>query len=151
MKWKVINGFEKYKISDCGIVKNIQKGTILYGNINHDGYVRVKLSSNKGFRNVFVHRLVAEAFLGTPVDDTLEVNHIDENKENNHVSNLEWVTHTGNMRHSCDKPCKCINDGKIYPSARDAAKAYGLNAMSVREVARGKKAKIHNMVFEYVA
>lgn len=150
MKEQTIKGFDNYTITSTGVVRNKKTGNRLFGNINHDGYLRVKLTNNGKSRSIFVHRLVAEHFLPND-DDTLEVNHIDENKLNNNIENLEWVDHTQNMRHSCDKKVICLNDNKTYPSARDAAKAYNLHPMSVREVARGKKNSLYGMRFEYVA
>ena len=151
MIWKTIEGYEKYKVSNTGRVRHKKNGNFLTGNINHDGYCRVKLTRFDGkCRSIFIHRLVAEAFLDRP-EGTTEVNHIDKNKLNNCVENLEWCDHTKNMRHSCDKSVICLNDGKVYLSGRDAALAYGLNPNSLREVARGSKRSIHGMRFEYAA
>lgn len=65
------------------------------------GYHMVRLCMGKRKANVtkYVHRLVAEAFLDKP-DNTVEVNHIDGIKGNNHVSNLEWVSHSDNIKHA---------------------------------------------------
>ena len=58
---------------------------------DHSGYLKVSLRNGSGSQNHSVHQLVARAFIGNP-NDYDQVNHKDENKENNHVSNLEWCT-----------------------------------------------------------
>lgn len=66
-----------------------------------DGYRQVKLSKNGKSNYIAIHRLVAEAFIEKPhVEEKLEVNHKDCNRENNCVTNLEWVTHKENIQHS---------------------------------------------------
>lgn len=62
-----------------------------------NGYESIKINFDGKRKNVYVHRMVAECFLG---ESTLEVNHIDGNKENNNVENLEYVTHKENMEHA---------------------------------------------------
>lgn len=62
----------------------------------HDGYRKVLTRERV---KVYVHRLVAEAFIPNP-DNLPEVNHIDGNRSNNAVHNLEWVSHADNMRHA---------------------------------------------------
>jgi hypothetical protein len=69
------------------------RGTLL------NGYRRVELNSEAGRKCIFVHRLVAEAFIG-PYPDGLVINHKDGNQLNNHASNLEYVTQAENVRHS---------------------------------------------------
>lgn len=66
------------------------------------GYLRVRISYKDGsYLDQYVHRLVATLFIDK-VEGKEEVNHIDANKENNHVSNLEWVSHAENMKHAQD-------------------------------------------------
>lgn len=65
-----------------------------------DGYKKVRLSNGDGSRKVFsVHRLVLETFCPNPNSDKLQVNHIDGDKTNNNISNLEWVTCKENVQH----------------------------------------------------
>lgn len=67
---------------------------------NFRGYLRVGITVAKGIqKNFFVHRLVAIAFIPTN-DQNLQVNHIDGNKQNNRISNLEWVTSKENIQHA---------------------------------------------------
>ena len=102
MNWKDISGFEGlYKVSDCGQVKSLpRKGSlkerILKLGLNNSGYHHVCLCKDGKQKTFQVHRLVALAFLDG--DNTLTVNHIDECKANNHVSNLEYLSNTDNIR-----------------------------------------------------
>lgn len=99
-KWKSIKGFEGlYEVSDLGRVRSIKSDTILKGELLH-GYKRVALFNEK-YKKVFVHRLVADAFIPNP-DGLPQINHKDEDKTNNCVDNLEWCTSKYNMNYgSC--------------------------------------------------
>jgi hypothetical protein len=99
--WKDIKGYEgHYQVSNTGEVRSI-KGTsqvILKGDHQRNGYKRVYLWLNGSKKNFCVHRLVAEAFIPNPLNLT-DVNHIDEDKDNNSASNLEWCSHSYNMNY----------------------------------------------------
>lgn len=100
--WKDIVGYEqKYQVSDCGNVRSLDykhTGTAqnLKPVVTSCGYLIVCLYKNGKHQNHYVHRLVADAFC----DNTkgyAEINHKDENKTNNHASNLEWCTRKENL------------------------------------------------------
>ena len=94
-KWVKINDF--IEVSNFGEVKS--HGKIIKGEITSGGYCRVHIS-HKGVQYKFlVHRLVAEAFILNP-KHLPEVNHIDGNKQNNSVDNLEWCTRSQNTSHA---------------------------------------------------
>lgn len=103
--WKQIAEWPNYAVSDHGRVKRlISRNSGVAGSIlKHflvTGYPSVNLTHpGRGRKSVRIHRLVAEAFLPLPQDMT-EVNHIDATRDNNHVSNLEWVNAAGNRRHA---------------------------------------------------
>jgi hypothetical protein len=117
--WKDIVGYEGYyQVSNLGNVRSLPKvitqksngggfheqrrqGKVLVPVKNSKGYYRVMLHMPGGFKRFFVHRLVAEYFIPNR-DNKPVVNHIDSNPLNNHVSNLEWVTHKENSRHAVD-------------------------------------------------
>lgn len=101
--WKDIVGFEgRYIVSNFGRVKSIGKKTryaILAFVVHRQGYLRVGLSKDNHHKSYLVHRIVAEAFL--PNSDKKEtVNHIDGNKANNNINNLEWCTQRENNIHA---------------------------------------------------
>lgn len=85
--WKKIKGFEMYEISNLGNVRNTITNKILTPCDNGKGYMRVNLNH----KTKYIHRLVAEAFIPNP-NNWPVINHKDENKKNNDISNLEWCT-----------------------------------------------------------
>ena len=89
--WKDIEGFEGlYQISNYRRVKGLITNKILKPNDNGNGYLYVMLSKNNKPYMKKVARLVVQHFLRNP-QKLKEVNHIDQNKHNNIVSNLEWI------------------------------------------------------------
>lgn len=100
VEWKLIEGFDGiYSVSNYGEVRNNKTGRLMKQRKTEKGYLRVGLTNNGKPKCMRVHRLVAQAFIPNP-DDKPEVNHIDFNKENNCVNNLEWVTGKENAKHS---------------------------------------------------
>lgn len=97
-QWKKIDGFENYLISDNGDVKSLKTGKELKGGFDRNGYACVNLRKDNKTYFRPRHRLVAIAFL--TIDETrICVNHIDSNKLNNKVSNLEWCNYQENNTH----------------------------------------------------
>lgn len=102
--WKEIEGYSNYKVSDKGRVKSLYKNgkeKLLKPSKNKNGYLRVTLTKDHKVKHIFIHRLVAQAFLENP-DNLPQVNHKDENKENNCIENLEWCTASYNVKYSID-------------------------------------------------
>ena len=110
--WKDIEGYEGlYQVSTCGNVKSlpkvrrngtgtyIQKERLLKPSNTSTGYKKVELCKDGKRKSFKVHRLVAIAFIPNP-DNKPEVNHIDGNKINNNIDNLEWVTSSENSIHA---------------------------------------------------
>ena len=101
-KWKkiVINNQETfYSVSNLGRVRNDKTKTFLGGTVNNNGYQMVHLRQRID-KYCSVHRLVMKAFCPCENQDDLEINHIDGNKLNNVLSNLEWVTCSENIKHA---------------------------------------------------
>ena len=100
--WRDVIGYNgMYQVSNLGHVKTFMfnKGRVLRGSVNQHGYRTVNLRKNGVAKKVFVHRLVAEAFIDNPNDKPF-INHIDCNPLNNIVSNLEWCTQAENVHHT---------------------------------------------------
>jgi hypothetical protein len=98
-EYKIISGFENYSISNLGNVMNTQTGKVLKACPDKDGYLHVKLYKDSKSYTKIVHRLVAQAFIPNPNNKPC-VDHIDNNKQNNHVTNLRWVTIQENTMNS---------------------------------------------------
>ena len=101
-QWKPIDGTDgKYEVSSFGRVRtNGKRPGLLTLTKQPKGYLYAMIQLNNGKqKNCRVHRLVAEHFLTNP-DNLPTINHLDGNKLNNHVSNLEWCTYQANMQHA---------------------------------------------------
>lgn len=105
--WKDIPGYEGiYKISNLGKIKAlriwtgrmyIKREVLLKPTIARNGYYRITLSNNKKVKYVNMHRLIAETFIPNP-NNYSYINHIDGNKQNNNINNLEWCTQSHNIK-----------------------------------------------------
>lgn len=101
MRWKSIENYPNYLVSDTGLVKNCVTGNIKfqgYGK-NFNEYKIVQLWKNNVAKQFQVHRLVAQAFIPNPYN-LPQVNHKDGNKLNNCVDNLEWCDNSYNQKHA---------------------------------------------------
>lgn len=132
--WRNIPGFEgKYIVSNYGNVMSLPRlrdfkgekrplsGRVLIQHKTPNGYLKVTLFSDGIAHQMNVHRLVMLAFVG-PSD--MQVNHKDEDKTNNHLDNLEYMTGFENTRYTCSKPVESydLETGetvKTYASASD--------------------------------
>lgn len=123
--WKDIEDYQgSYQVSNSGRVKSLdryiksgkgkrlKKGQILKGCVTNRGYVNQRLWKDNKLKNVLEHRLVAQAFIPNP-DNLPEVNHIDGNKTNNHVDNLEWVTSSKNQKHAFKTGLNSVKKSKV--------------------------------------
>lgn len=156
--WKDIKDYEgHYQVSNLSRVKSIKFGKerILKQHIR-GGYYSVVLSKN-GILKIFkVHRLVAQAFIPNP-NNYKEVNHKDENKANNVVSNLEWCDRKYNQNYGtrtekCSKKVyQYTLDGKFVKEWKSTAECgrNGYNYGNVAACCRGKLKKYKNFIWKY--
>ena len=140
------------------------------------GYRFVALYKNGKGKQFYVHQLVARAFIPNPENKDC-VDHIDNIKDNNNVSNLRWVTHKENMNNTItmmrmhNESAKYISqagadnpfsrkiamytlDGeliKVYESGGQIEKEYGIGTSSISRVCRGERAQTHGYVFRYMS
>lgn len=162
--WKDIAGYEGlYQVSNFGRVKSLNYNKTGISKClvpkKNNSYNMVCLCKGGVHKYVSIHRLVANAFIPNP-ENKLEVNHIDGNKSNNLISNLEWVTSSENTRHAIDKlghnprkwsktPVKCVETGEIFETQIEAARVYHTSQGAIGNSARGNRPKAggHHWVF----
>ena len=96
---KRINGYEDYLVTIFGDVYSLKSNKWLKQFNNGYGYSFTNLCKNGKEKTKYVHRLVAKTFIPNQ-DNKPQVNHKDGNKQNNCIDNLEWVTHSENMKHA---------------------------------------------------
>ena len=142
--WVDIVGYEGiYKVSKDGQVMSVRKNKTIKPWLNIYGYYSVRLHKDGNRRTAFVHRLIAQAFIPNP-DNKSEVNHIDGNKLNNDISNLEWVSHRENIIHSVDilnhqkRAVRCIETGIVYESIKASALAVNGHKTGIAHASNGK-------------
>jgi hypothetical protein len=160
MKWRVVEKFPKYEVSDTGLIMNRRTGKILKPMENHKGYLYVNLYDEEGKIKKFrVHRLVAEAFIPNP-ENKPQVNHKNGNKHDNRVENLEWVTNVENYRHAAEKgltkPTVSVVqytlDGEYvaeYSSITEASKAVGGRDCQISQCCRMLVNTAYGYVWRY--
>ena len=165
--WKDIQGYEGlYQVSNYGNVKSLNyrmtgKERILKSGKTVNGYLAVDLCKNGKRKHSLIHRLVAQAFLENP-NNYPQVNHKDENKQNNHVSNLEFCTSFYNMNYGTrNEGSKKIisetmkgkfagekhplsrkvmtNTGEIFTTVKEAAEWSGTHRSHISGQIQGKR------------
>ncbi|WP_407391604.1 HNH endonuclease [Carnobacterium jeotgali] len=146
--WKEIQGFEAYLVSDMGNVFSKASNKEISKHVVNRGYYRVNLWKNGKGKTAYVHRLVLQTFGEGYEKET--VNHIDGNKLNNHINNLEWSTYSENNKHAIDTGLngskqrrnkkgsiqveqRDLNGNLIetYPSFRQAERETGVTATEI--------------------
>lgn len=161
--WKDIKGYEElYQVSNLGRIKslerkkqnhsklqivpeNIKKPHQQFGKYKNE-YLVVNLYKNNKSKNMFIHRLVAEAFLDN-FDKNLEVNHKDGNKQNNSVENLEMLTRSENIKHAYEVLGRKRNKPLLgvvgyNNKTSKSVKQYDLNGNFIKEYGSARQASI---------
>lgn len=153
-----IKGFEGlYKVNALGEIYSVRNDMYLSTYPNEDGYLKVNLSKDGKFSQMKVHTIVAEAFFGERPHGA-QINHIDENKENNCVWNLEYVSVSDNINHGTrnakvaeklkNNPmfsipiCQCDKQGNVlnkYESISEASRQTGVPQSNISRTLTGKR------------
>lgn len=170
-----------YQISNYGRVKSLERKSIFYCglrkeylkrrvkekflsfNKSNNGYIQVCLTKNGKCKTFILHRLVAQAFIPNP-ENKPQINHIDGNKENNCVDNLEWCDASENMQHASKTGLlksnvkRSVNQYDLngnfittWDSITDFLKAKGLNIKSsnITSCCRGNKKSAYGYKWKY--
>lgn len=151
-RWKNVDGFENYLVSNKGRVMNSKTGKILRPYDSH-GYEKVDLYRNGKRKKLKVHRLVAKAFVDNPQHlDT--VNHLDEVKGNNRADNLEWLSLGDNIRYSLAKPVEQydLESGELlatFESLSDCCRLTGYSDSIISLACRGRYKKAYGYIWKY--
>lgn len=152
--WRPVDNFDNYLVSTEGRVQNRTTGRILR-DTNNNGYRAVVLINEDGRFTKKVHRLVAQTFIGD-IPLGYDVAHIDNDKENNHVENLEIITHGDNIRNAHrDGLClshrvEVVETGEVYPSLNSCARAIGGRQGAISNVLAGRQRRHLGYTFRYV-
>lgn len=170
--WRLYPEFDFIEVSTLGRVRTldrvvsngkgtrVEKGKILKQGLNKNGYLRVAFRKDSKLVNKSVHRLVAQTFIPNP-DNLPEVNHKDNNKLNNSVSNLEWCSHKYNIeyREKYGKSSAEVSGCPVYAvnldtleiskfeSQREAGRILGIVNQSINSVLKGRLKTTHGYVF----
>lgn len=136
-RYKDIKGFEGiYQISNYGNVISLKRGTPKALSLQTDqkGYLSVKLYNGSNYKRYKIHRLVAESFIPNP-NNYPQINHINENKSDNRVENLEWCDNKYNSIYSNGKRViKCDSQGNVLAIYNSRSEAAAENGVSVNTI-----------------
>ena len=171
--WKDVVGYDGlYQVSNLGNIRNTKKNKLKKIFINEKGYCQTTLNKNGKLKQVRLHQLVAKAFIPNP-NNYIEINHIDGNKLNNELSNLEWCSRKHNVIHAYKtgliskhqiekttikmkeknkKPIVQIANGIVineFESIQKASEMLKIHYSCILRVLKNKHKKTHGFVFRY--
>ena len=166
--WKPVVGYEGYyEVSNMGKVKRLPKNNVVNERIlklhtnNHNGYVYASLSKDNKKYTKRVHIMVMEAFSdyrSAGYDPYKQLDHINGDKTDNRLENLEIVTQAENTRRAremkpykvCSKKVICLDTGEVFDSMTDAVRSVGGHKVgSITRVCQGTRSQYRNKHFAY--
>lgn len=158
--WKRIEWAPDYEISNYGRVKSYKRdkinGKLIKLQTNCAGYVQIQLFNPyiRKWKKTGVHRLVVETFISNP-ENKPQVNHINENKTDNRVDNLEWTTAKENANHGTrnekiSKKVRCIETDKVYYNLGQASKELNISQASISMACNGRRKTAGGFHWQYV-
>lgn len=133
-QFKKINGFEKYIINEYGVIRNTNTGRFLTNQKSKKGYCIIQLCEKGKVKSKSIHRLVYETFI-EEIEEGFEINHIDGNKDNNHFTNLEKITHHENI-------LKAVETGLI----KSGSESYNSKKILQIDVMTGKEINVFGSI-----
>ena len=148
--WKNIEEATNYEVSNLGNIRNTKTGKVLNPGVSENGYkqVSLKMKESNKFEKRYVHRLVATYWIPNP-ENKREVNHLNLDRTDNRVENLEWITSSDNQKHkyqngnyktSNRQVAQMDMDNNIiavYNSVAAAAQAMGATRQGIDKVCKG--------------
>ena len=159
-EWKDVVGYEGfYQVSNLGVIKSIfyNDNKIMKQQLNKNGYFMVILSRPNHKKTLYVHRIVAEAFIPKELSKTF-INHKNEVKTDNYPNNLEWCTQAYNntFNGKVQRCCKPINQFTLsgefiswWKSARKINEILGIEYKNISSCCRGKRNKAGGYKWEF--
>ena len=156
MQWKKIEGYDNYSVSDTGLVRNDTTGKLLKAFDLDTGYTIIHLYKNKKMKNLKLHRVIAQAFIPNPKQEKC-INHINGNRHDNRIENLEWCSHSENNIHSYRtlgrsssnairamsvakyKPVLCVETKEVYESVKQASEKTGVCRANISKCLTNKR------------
>ena len=161
--WKNIKGYPKYQVSNFGRVKSLNYNSTGLSKImslakTKKGYLCVCLYKDKKSYVKPVHRIVAESFLPN-LNNKSQVNHIDGDKTNNRVNNLEWCDNQYNQNHAVKNGLRRLKSVmqydktgiliKIWANAAEASKTLSIDLGHIVMVCKGKRKTAGGYIWRY--
>lgn len=157
LEWRDVKGYEGlYKVSEYGDVISLKSGEKkLLNQYTNNKYFFVVLYKDKKRKTCLIHRLVATAFC-EGFDDSLVVNHMDENTANNHYTNLEWCTQEYNINYGTrnekvSKKVRCVELDIIFDSVLEAAEYVNGKQSGISRCLAGRRKTHRDYHWEYVS
>lgn len=165
-QWVILRRFPNHEISTHGRIRNARTGHILKPSPDRYGYLRLSIGSTD---NVYIHRLMCETFYGPPEHPDMQVNHLDADRQNNHILNLQWCSSSDNIRWAihrgnCDpmvglqkaqevnrRSVRLAENGMVFPSVKECAEYLGVNPNRVSRCLIGERRgqTLHGYHVEY--
>ena len=160
--WKPIDGWPDYQVSNQGRFKSFKQcadGKLLTPYLNKYGYLTIHLRDKNRSKVLQCHRLVMLAFEPIPNPETMEVNHKNENKQDNRLSNLEWTTHLENVRYGTGttrmamaqrKKILCVELNTVFDSVKEASEKMCVNYGNLTSCCSGKLKTVGGYHWKYI-
>lgn len=153
---RAVVGYEGlYSVDIYGNIRNLRSGKTIKHYVNEYGYHNVYLRKDGESKGKRVNRLVATAFIPNPLNKP-QVNHIDGDKDNNNVWNLEWVTNKENSIHAGetglygDGEVKIVETGEVFPNVASLARRLNVDRSNIYKCLKGKRSKVRGYHFEKI-
>lgn len=164
--WKEVPGYDgHYLASNLGRIKSLYSNSIMKPYLMPNGYLHIRLTitGTHKCKDDYVHRIIAKTFLENP-NNYKEVNHINEDKTDNSVSNLEWCSRSYNNNYGTIRKKMSISKGlpvvqldldgnfiAFWSSATSYAKSHGCTPKGIFRCCQGMQEKSHKYKWMYLS